>query len=235
MSVLICENLGFKYENHLVFENMSFGLTRGDYLLVVGENGCGKTTLIKGILGLLKPIRGMVKLNEINITQIGYLPQQTNVQKDFPASVMEVVMSGMLNRKGFLSFYSKKDKEHAKKNLSKLGILDLCNSCYRELSGGQQQRVLLARALSAASKLLILDEPASDLDPKATNELYALIEDINKNQDMIVIMVSHDIKGSLGAANKVLHIEKANTFFGDKSDYILTKQGKEFVGGIEND
>jgi zinc transport system ATP-binding protein len=235
MNVLTCEKLSFKYENKMVFENMSFDLSKGDYLLVVGENGCGKTTLIKGILGLLKPVSGVISLNEINNTQIGYLPQQTNVQKDFPASVMEVVMSGMLNRKGFLSFYSKKDREHAKKNLSKLGILDLCNACYRELSGGQQQRVLLARALSAASKLLILDEPASDLDPKATNELYALIEDINKNQDMIVIMVSHDIKGSIGAANKVLHIDNSATFFGDKSDYLITKQGKAFVGGVEND
>ena len=171
MNLLLCENLCMSYENNKVLENLSFSVEEGDYLSIIGENGSGKTTLMKGILGLMRPTEGKILLNGINKKDIGYLPQQTVVQKDFPASVLEVVISGTVGKSKRL-FYNSYNKKTALENLKRLDIGHLKNHSYKELSGGQQQRVLLARALCAASKLLVLDEPTAGLDPIAVAELY---------------------------------------------------------------
>ena len=189
-----CKDVTLGYENKVVAKNLNFKIDQGDYLCVVGENGTGKSTLIKTLLGLIKPLNGEVIANVQgkNHKGVGYLPQQTQAQKDFPASVWEVVLSGVLNNDHRCPFYNKKDKAEAEKNMEKLNILDLKKRCYRELSGGQQQRVLLARALCATDSVLILDEPVTGLDPAASMELYETIKDLNKKENVTIIMVSHD-------------------------------------------
>ena len=181
-----CKDVTLGYENKVVAKNLNFKIDQGDYLCVVGENGTGKSTLIKTLLGLIKPLNGEVIANVQgkNHKGVGYLPQQTQAQKDFPASVWEVVLSGVLNNDHRCPFYNKKDKAEAEKNMEKLNILDLKKRCYRELSGGQQQRVLLARALCATDSVLILDEPVTGLDPAASMELYETIKDLNKKENV---------------------------------------------------
>ena len=210
-----CKDVMLGYENKVVAKNLNFKIDQGDYLCVVGENGTGKSTLIKTLLGLIKPLNGEVIANVQgkNHKGVGYLPQQTQAQKDFPASVWEVVLSGVLNNDHRCPFYNKKDKAEAEKNMEKLNILDLKKRCYRELSGGQQQRVLLARALCATDSVLILDEPVTGLDPAASMELYETIKDLNKKENVTIIMVSHDIKNALNYATHILHLEKENDFF----------------------
>lgn len=203
-----CKDVTLGYENKVVAKNLNFKIDQGDYLCVVGENGTGKSTLIKTLLGLIKPLNGEVIANVQgkNHKGVGYLPQQTQAQKDFPASVWEVVLSGVLNNDHRCPFYNKKDKAEAEKNMEKLNILDLKKRCYRELSGGQQQRVLLARALCATDSVLILDEPVTGLDPAASMELYETIKDLNKKENVTIIMVSHDIKNALNYATHILHL-----------------------------
>ena len=221
MSLLSFENLSIGYENNVVLDDLSFEVEMGDYLTIIGENGAGKSTLLKTMLGLLRPIKGKITLSEeVKKTEIGYLPQQTVAQKDFPASVWEVVLSGCLAKNGLRPFYSKQDKELAMSNIKKLGLLELKNRCYRELSGGQQQRVLLARALCSSNKILVLDEPVTGLDPKVTNQLYEIIQDLNK-EGITIIMISHDLQ-VLKYANKVLHIGK-DVFFGTKEAYFNSR------------
>lgn len=227
---LSCENITIAYEKTTVVENISFQIEQGDYLCILGGNGAGKSTLIKGILGLLPLVSGTVILDgDAQKTNIGYLPQQTQIQHDFPASVYEVVLSGCLNQKGRRFFYSTKEKEKAEYNLKRLGIQDLKKKSYRNLSGGQQQRVLLARALCATDKIIFLDEPISGLDPVVTAEFYQLIEKINREDHISVVMISHDIMTSLKSANKVLHIKKEKFFFGTKEEYFKSEFGKEFI------
>ena len=203
-----CKDVTLGYENKVVAKNLNFKIDQGDYLCVVGENGTGKSTLIKTLLGLIKPLNGEVIANVQgkNHKGVGYLPQQTQAQKDFPASVWEVVLSGVLNNDHRCPFYNKKDKAEAEKNMEKLNILDLKKRCYRELSGGQQQRVLLARALCATDSVLILDEPVTGLDPAASMELYETIKDLNKKENVTIIMVSHDIKNALNYAKHIFNI-----------------------------
>ena len=203
-----CKDVTLGYENKVVAKNLNFKIDQGDYLCVVGENGTGKSTLIKTLLGLIKPLNGEVIANVQgkNHKGVGYLPQQTQAQKDFPASVWEVVLSGVLNNDHRCPFYNKKDKAEAEKNMEKLNILDLKKRCYRELSGGQQQRVLLARALCATDSVLILDEPVTGLDPAASMELYETIKDLNKKENVTIIMVSHDIKNALNYATHIFHL-----------------------------
>lgn len=232
-----CKDVTLGYENKVVAKNLNFKIDQGDYLCVVGENGTGKSTLIKTLLGLIKPLNGEVIANVQgkNHKGVGYLPQQTQAQKDFPASVWEVVLSGVLNNDHRCPFYNKKDKAEVEKNMEKLNILDLKKRCYRELSGGQQQRVLLARALCATDSVLILDEPVTGLDPAASMELYETIKDLNKKENVTIIMVSHDIKNALNYATHILHLEQENDFFGTVEEYKKSNVSNMFLGGVAND
>lgn len=228
MAQLLCEDLTLGYENGAIIEALSFSVETGDYLAIVGENGSGKSTLMKTVLGLLKPIKGEVVFGDgLKKFEIGYLPQQSLVQKDFPASVWEVVLSGCLSKGRFFPFYTKADKARALANIEKLGLTDLVKRSYRELSGGQQQRVLLARALCATEKILLLDEPVSGLDPIVTAEMYDIIAALNK-EGITIIMISHDVQAAVKYANKILHIGKT-PFFGTVEEYLGTDRGRKYV------
>lgn len=235
MALISVKDVSFAYENNRVISGLNFEIKKGDYLCILGENGSGKSTLVKGILGLKKANSGKISLGDgLQANEIGYLPQQTAAQKDFPASVFEVVISGRLGRGGFRPFFSKEDKRLANENLEMLGILNLKKRCYRELSGGQQQRVLLARALCATRKLLLLDEPVSGLDPLVTTELYQTIGNLNKSSGVTIIMVSHDMHSAVNYASHVLHLEHEQAFFGTAKDYLETSYAKRFLGGELN-
>ena len=219
MALIKVENLTLSYENMTVIENLNFSVESGDYLCIVGENGSGKSTLVKALLSLKKPEHGTIEFGEgLKKNEIGYLPQQTSAQKSFPASVYEVVISGCLNSRGILPFYSMKERKTAADNIERLGISDIKNRSYRELSGGQQQRVLLARALCATKKLLLLDEPVTGLDPIITAEFYELISKINQ-EGITVIMVTHDISAAVKYSNKVLCMREDNWFFGNVEEF----------------
>ncbi len=219
MALITCENLTLGYENMIVVKDLSFTVNAGDYLCIVGENGSGKTTLMKTLLGLLQPLSGTITTGDgLSRNEIGYLPQQTVTQRDFPASVSEVVLSGCQGRCGRRPFYRKEEKELALRNMEKMGILKFKDRCYRDLSGGQQQRVLLARALCATRKLLLLDEPVSGLDPKVTVMMYQLIRQLNE-EGITIIMISHDLDAALGYASHILHIGK-HIFFGTRREYL---------------
>lgn len=231
MKLIECSNVCLSYENTIVTRNLNFEVNDGDFLCIVGENGSGKSTLVKSILGLKSVTSGRLCFESgVSGKYIGYLPQQTTLQKDFPASVFEVVLSGCLTDKKGL-FFSKALKQKALSNMEKLDILNLRNRCFRELSGGQQQRVLLARALCCASKLLLLDEPVSGLDPVVTADFYALIEKLNKQFGVTIIMVSHDLFYAAAHASHILHMKKNDSFFGTAEDYIQSDIFKSFEGG----
>lgn len=231
MALITVSNASLGYEGKAIVSDINFSVSDGDYLCIVGENGSGKSTLMKTLLGQKNVISGKIEFSDgLKQNEIGYLPQQTEVQKDFPASVKEIVLSGCLNRSGFRPFYSKSQKDTAARNMEKLGITDLSGKCYRELSGGQQQRVLLARALCAAEKLLVLDEPVAGLDPMVTKALYSLIEEINKS-GMTVIMVSHDMEAAVEYASHILHIGHKPLFFGKKEDYVKSDVYHRFSEG----
>ncbi len=215
-----CKNLTVGYEGQAVVKNLSFEVVEGDYLCIVGENGSGKSTLMKTLLGLKSPQSGEIVFGGgLKQTEIGYLPQQTAAQKDFPATVKEVVLSGCLGARGLSPFYSKENKKRAKDNIGLLGLGNLEHRSYRDLSGGQQQRVLLARALCATSKILLLDEPVASLDPMVTAELYGIISRLNKENGVTIIMISHDLQGALRYGSKILHMEGGEYYFGTVHDY----------------
>lgn len=221
MALLSCRSLCSGYEGKEVLHDLSFDINAGEYLCIVGKNGSGKSTLMKTILGLLPPVSGKVLTGDgLNRNEIGYLPQQTVVQKDFPATVWEIVLSGCQGRCGLRPFYTKEEKKLAADNIEKLGITSLTKCCYRELSGGQQQRVLLARALCATKKILLLDEPVSGLDPKVTAEMYQLIEKLNQ-EGITMIMISHDLNAALTYASHILHIGDT-VFYGSKAEYLAS-------------
>lgn len=232
MSLISCKNVYLKYDNISVVEDLSFTVNEGDYLCIVGENGSGKSTLVKSILGLKETADGHLHMGDgLTSKQIGYLPQQTTAQRDFPASVCEVVLSGCVAGKNGRIFFSKQQKKLANDNMEKLDITHLKNKCYRELSGGQQQRVLLARALCATGKLLLLDEPVTGLDPIVTAEFYALINKINKQFGITIIMVSHDLLSAVNCASHILHVRKNDSFFGTTQQYLESSLYKKFSGG----
>lgn len=237
MSYITCDNLTLGYDGKAVVSNLSFKVDKGDYLCIIGENGAGKSTLVKTILSLIKPMEGTIEYSD-NLKQfeVGYLPQQTVVQKDFPASVWEIVLSGTLPLCGKRPFYTKAEKNIAKENMKKLSIWELKDESYRNLSGGQQQRVLLARALCATSKIILLDEPVTGLDPKVTAEFYELIKEINK-EGVTVIMVSHDLHAALSYASHILHVGREESFMGTKDEYLESKYYKQIsaFGGGKND
>lgn len=228
MALITIQNLSLGYESKAIIENLDFSVNSGDYLCIVGENGCGKTTLMKTLLHLQEPIDGSILTGDgLKKNEIGYLPQQTIVQKDFPASVREIVLSGCQGRCKLRPFYTREEKELADTNMERMGILDLKNRCYRELSGGQQQRVLLARALCATRKILLLDEPVSGLDPKVTSQMYETIQKLNK-EGITIIMISHDIKAAVRYASHILHIGE-KIFFGTREEYMESDIGKMFL------
>jgi zinc transport system ATP-binding protein len=231
MALITCNDVAFAYEGSTVVKGLNFEVQNGDYLCIVGENGSGKSTLVKGLLRLKQPVSGTISNGDnLSANEIGYLPQQTAIQKDFPASAYEVVLSGRLSGRGIRPFYSFTDKAVAKENMKMLDILDLKNKCYRELSGGQQQRVLLARALCATQKLLLLDEPVAGLDPLVTQDLYKQIYKINKDNGITIIMVSHDIHSAVKYASHILHLKNEQVFFGKTADYIKSVAGIGFLG-----
>lgn len=230
MALMQCEDLTIAYEGQVVVRNLSFQIMQGEYLCIVGENGSGKSTLVKSLLGLKAPVKGRIVTGDgLKQKEIGYLPQQTEVQKDFPASVQEVVLSGCLNSRGFRPFYTRTDREHARDMMRLLGIEDIRKSCFRDLSGGQKQRVLLARALCATKKMLLLDEPVTGLDPIVTAEFYQLIKEINQKSGIAVVMVSHDIESALRDASHILHLQETVLFYGRAEDYRKSSVGKAFL------
>ena len=233
MTLIQCCDLSLGYEGKCVLSHLELSVQEGDYLAIVGENGAGKSTLLKGILGLIRPTGGHIHFH-LPPKEIGYLPQQTPIQRDFPASVMEVVLSGLLASKGYAPFYTRADRETALSKLRLLGAEDLANRCYRELSGGQQQRVLLARALCAAKSLLILDEPITGLDPAAAQDLYKTLAYLNEKEGMAIVMVTHDLKAALKSARTVLHIGRSGLFSGTKADYLASPQGRRFREELES-
>ena len=229
MSQLIVNNLTLGYDGIAVSSGINFQVNRGDYLCIVGENGSGKSTLMRTLVGLQKPLDGEILFgDELSRSQLGYLPQQTPVQRDFPASVQEIVISGFVASLGHRAFYSKEEKHIALENMKKLGIYDKRNACYRNLSGGQQQRVLLARALCATSKMLLLDEPISGLDPAASAEMYGIIASLNHDENITIIMVSHDIEAAVKYASHILHMGSGMQFFGTKEEYAQTPLKNQF-------
>lgn len=236
MSLVLCENITVAYEGQIVVRDLSFWIEQGDYLCIVGENGSGKSTLVKSLLGLKAPMKGQIVLGDgLKPKEIGYLPQQTDVQKDFPASVQEVVLSGRLNSRGLRPFFSDSDKRQAQAMMKLLGIEDLKKSCFRDLSGGQKQRVLLARALCATKKMLLLDEPVTGLDPIVTAEFYQLIKEVNTSFGIAVVMVSHDIESAVRDATHILHLQETALFYGRAEDYTRSPVGRRFLGGREFD
>lgn len=227
MSQIVCKNLIVGYEGQVVRDNINFKVDKGDYLCIVGENGSGKSTLMKTLLSLKKPISGEIIFGDgLKSNEIGYLPQQSTIKKDFPATNFEIVLSGNLNHSKV--FYGKQDKERALEAMRRLNIENFKDKCFRELSGGQQQRVMLARALCATEKVLLLDEPVSGLDPKVTQEMYELVKDLNERDKITIIMISHDLIDALKYATHILHIGR-EIFFGTKEEYIKSEIGQKFV------
>ena len=220
--LLEARDLSVGYEGHPVAEHLNFTVKEGDYLCIVGENGSGNSTLVKGILGLKKYSSGSIEFGGVKPKEIGYLPQQTAAQKDFPATVREVVLSGCLNRNALFPFYTKENKARAKREIERMKIESIADKSYRDLSGGQQQRVLLARALCATEKLLLLDEPVSGLDPIVTSEMYEVIHELN-HSGVTVIMVTHDIHNAVHYGSKILNMSKNDYFFGTSDEYITTE------------
>ena len=232
--MLEVKNLHANINGKEILKGINLSVKAGEVHAIMGPNGSGKSTLIKGLLHLKNPSTGSITTGDgLHPSEIGYLPQQTAAQKDFPASVWEVVLSGRQNHPHFPPFYTKADKEDALRNMELLDLLPLKKRCYRDLSGGQQQRVLLARALCATKKLLLLDEPVTGLDPVMTNEMYQLIRRINREQNVTIIMVSHDIRNILPDATHILQLDQKQVFFGPMDEYLKTEAGKQFLGGAD--
>lgn len=227
--LLVCRRVSLGYEGQTVLSGLDLTVREGDYLCVVGDNGSGKSTLLRGLLGLLAPQSGeILRAPELQRGAVGYLPQQTQAQRDFPATVLEVVLSGCLSQRASRFFYSRQQKSQALMNLGKLGVLEWKDKSYRSLSGGQQQRVLLARALCAAGRLLILDEPITGLDPAAAQDLYKTLRYLNRQEGMAVVMVTHDLAPALKSARSVLHIGRRGNFSGTVEEYLASPQGRRF-------
>ena len=236
MALIRCEDVSIGYEGQTVVKDLYFSIQAGDYLCIVGENGSGKSTLVKSLLGLKSVEKGRIIYGDgLKQNEIGYLPQQTDAQKDFPASVYKVILSGRLNSRGLKPFYTGADKKAAVEKMELLGIRDLARQCFRDLSGGQKQRALLARALCATKTLLLLDEPVTGLDPIVTAEFYQLIRRINRESGIAVVMVSHDIESAVEDASHILHLQERMLFFGTAQDYRKSRVGKTFLESADKD
>ena len=236
MTLIRCNDVTLGYEGVTAVSHLSFTVEEGDYLCIIGDNGTGKSTLMRASLGLKRTSGGTVSYEAgLRQNQIGYLAQQTEVQKDFPASVREVVLSGCLNRKGIVPLYTPGDKKRAVSAMETLSIVNLKNKCYRELSGGQQQRVLLARALCAADRLFALDEPTTGLDPNMTTEFFAFMQRLNQTKGTAVVMVTHDTHCAVKYAKHILQLTAADYFFGTKEEYLDSAIGRKYIGGHRHD
>lgn len=233
MAYICCENLQLGYDGNVIVKDLDFQINAGNYLCIIGENGAGKSTLVKTLLQLQKPLSGSLTIGDgLMPYEIGYLPQQTVVQRDFPATVWEIVLSGCLSKCGSFPFYKKEQKALVQEKMEEMGIWELRKKSYRTLSGGQQQRVLLARALCATSKLLLLDEPVNGLDPKVTADFYQMIYQLNQ-KGITIIMVSHDLH-VLQYATHVLHVDSSESFFGTKEQYLESEKsiGFQMIRGV---
>lgn len=230
MDVIVCKNLTVRNERTLALDDVSFSVHKGEFLTIVGENGAGKSTLVKTILGMTAPDAGSVETDAGTAGRIGYMPQQSSAQRDFPASVREVVLSGCVGGTGFLPFYSRAQKAAARANMDMLGVTPFAKKNYRALSGGQQQRVLLCRALCAAGEVLLLDEPTTGLDPLVTKELYTTVKHLSVEHGMTVIMVSHDVDAAIRYSDRILHLATSLRFIGTPQDYLKTPYGAAFSG-----
>lgn len=233
MAQLRCENISVGYEDGIVVSDVSFELNRGDYVCIVGENGAGKSSLLKGILGLARIQGGKLEYGDgMSRADVGYLPQQKDYQKNFPATVKEVVMSGFLNKMGLRPYYNRAEKAKAMEILSDFGMADYVRASFGSLSGGQKQRVLLARAMCATDKLLLLDEPTTGLDPVATEELYELLKRLNREKKTTILMVSHDLNKAMSDAGLILHVNKRSGcgYFGPADKYLDSEAARHFLG-----
>lgn len=230
MDVIVCKNLTVRNERTLALDDVSFAVHKGEFLTIVGENGAGKSTLVKTILGMTAHDAGSVETDAGTAGRIGYMPQQSSAQRDFPASVREVVLSGCVGGTGFLPFYSRAQKAAARANMDMLGVTPFAKKNYRALSGGQQQRVLLCRALCAAGEVLLLDEPTTGLDPLVTKELYTTVKHLSVEHGMTVIMVSHDVDAAIRYSDRILHLATSLRFIGTPQDYLKTPYGAAFSG-----
>lgn len=235
MSIIECKNVTLSYDGLVAVSDLSFSVEKSDYLCIIGDNGTGKTTLMRAILGLKKLSGGSIEFNELQRNRIGYLAQQTETQKEFPASVKEVVLSGCLNQKTLWPFYTHSDMVKMNQALATLNISNLKDKCYRELSGGQQQRVLLARAVCAAQSVLVLDEPTTGLDPKMTTEFFSLVKKMNQSLGMTIIMVTHDTHCAVKYSKHILYLRKDGFFFGSTDEFLHSPEGKSYIGGHRHD
>ncbi|MBQ5389382.1 MAG: metal ABC transporter ATP-binding protein [Clostridia bacterium] len=232
--LITCNGITVHNERTLALRDVTFSVKKGEFLTIVGENGAGKSTLVQVILGIRTPEEGNVEIDRSVIGKIGYLPQQSSAQRDFPASVYEVVLSGNIGATGLFPFYSRAQKARAKGNMELLGITALAKKSYRALSGGQQQRVLLARALCAADAVLLLDEPTAGLDPLVTKDLYATVRHLCTEHGMTIVMVSHDIAAAMKYSDRILHLATSVRFLGTPAEYQKTPLGASF-GSEENE
>lgn len=212
MNLINIKNLTFRYESRDdedTLKNVSLSVNEGDFLCIVGENGSGKSTLIKCIVGLNKVPEGKITLKE----KLGYLPQKTEIQANFPASIEEVVLSGTISNNIKKIWYTKQDKEKANEIMKELDIYTIRKRCFRDLSGGQQQRVLIARAMCATNNLIVLDEPTNGLDPSIARKIYSTLKALNKKRNLTIVMVSHDVERAVKYATRVIEIEKGIVTF----------------------
>ncbi|MBE5040815.1 metal ABC transporter ATP-binding protein [Ructibacterium gallinarum] len=236
MAIIECKNVTLGYDGLVAVSDLNFSVEEQDYFCIIGDNGTGKSTLLKALLGLKRVSSGSIVLGDgLRRNQIGYLAQQTEVQKEFPASVREVILSGCMNKRGLRPFYSAADKKRVEAAMETLSISRLKGKCYKELSGGQQQRVLLARALCAAERLLVLDEPTTGLDPQMTTEFFSFIRQMNAEQGIAVIMVTHDTHCAVKYSKHILHLLENDAFFGTTEEYIDSELGKKYIGGHRHD
>lgn len=236
--VLECVDVSIGYEDQTVVNGLNFRMDEGDYVCVVGENGAGKSSLLKGILGLAKVKAGKIEFGlPKGRKDIGYLSQQKDFQNNFPATVQEVVWSGFVGNMGFRPFYTIEEKKKAKRLIEEFGMTEYSKKPFSVLSGGQKQRILLARALCASDKFLLLDEPVTGLDPVACQELYDLLKKINKEKKTTILMVTHDLNKAIEDSNKILHIGRVNGYFGASDEYLESEAAKSFLGlnGKENE
>lgn len=221
MAILTAKKVKIGFGENVVIKDASFSLDEGDFACVVGTNGSGKSTLIKAILGLIKPMSGTIEYGEgLTQTTIGYLPQETRPDANFPATVEEIVLSGCLGHMKMRPFYCHKEHEHVRESLRTLGIDELAKASFMKLSGGQKQKVLLARSLSATKKLLILDEPSNNLDYKSRKDFYKTLKKLNSEQGLTIIMITHDLDADDLIGNKVVAISDGVAKIAATAEYL---------------